>query len=49
MVDYNDAKWRFDERVNNLVKKGRTKEEAEEIVRYVIETKEQGVEDRRDI
>jgi len=40
MVDYTDPQWRFEERVNNLVKKGRTRKEAEEIVKYVIETKE---------
>ena len=40
MIDFNAPKWRFDERVNNLVKKGRTKEEAEEIVREVILAKE---------
>ena len=45
MVDYNDAKWRFEERVKRLVdaygqSRGITKEVAEEIVREVILTKE---------
>lgn len=50
MLDFADPKWRFAERVINLMNRGRTKEEAEDIVKYVIETKEQDVEEsRRDI
>jgi hypothetical protein len=41
MIDFADPKWRFEERVARLMNRGRTKEEAEEIVRYVIEHKEQ--------
>jgi len=44
MTDLSDPKWRFDERVKRLVDRGRTKEEAEDIVRTVITTKEQGNE-----
>lgn len=40
-IDFVDPKWRFAERVENLIKKGRTREEAEEIVKIVITTKEQ--------
>lgn len=40
-IDFNDPKYRFAERVKNLIKKGRTKEEAEEIVQTVITKKEQ--------
>jgi hypothetical protein len=40
MQDYTDPKWRYKERVNNLVNKGLSKKEAEEIVSTVIETKE---------
>ena len=40
-VDFNDPRWRFDERVKNLMNRGRTKEEAEDIVKVVILTKEQ--------
>lgn len=40
MVDFTDSKWRFDEQVKRLVNRGRTKEEAEEIVKTVITTKE---------
>jgi hypothetical protein len=41
MTDYTDPKWRFDERVQNLMNRGRTQQEAEQIVKYVIDTKEQ--------
>lgn len=41
MIDLTDPQWRFAERVQRLVDRGRTKKEAEEIVRTVIETKEQ--------
>ena len=41
MTDFSDPKWRFEERVTRLVNKGLTREEAEEIVKKVIETKEQ--------
>jgi hypothetical protein len=40
MVDFSDPQWRFEERVQRLVDRGRTKTEAEEIVRTVITTKE---------
>lgn len=40
-IDFTDPKWRYDERVKRLVARGRTKEEAEEIVKEVILTKEQ--------
>jgi hypothetical protein len=40
-VDYSDPKWRYDARVKRLIGKGRTKEEAEEVVKMVITTKEQ--------
>lgn len=40
-VDIYDPKFRFEERVQHLVAKGRTREEAEEIVKTVITTKEQ--------
>jgi len=40
-IDYTDPRWRFDERVKNLMNRGRTKEEAEDIVKVVILTKEQ--------
>lgn len=40
MLDLNDPRWRFSERVQNLMNRGRTREEAEQIVKYVIETKE---------
>jgi hypothetical protein len=39
-IDFTDPKWRFEERVANLVNKGRTQQEAEEIVKTVITTKE---------
>lgn len=39
-IDFTDPKWRYDERVQRLMNRGRTKEEAEEIVRDVIRTKE---------
>jgi hypothetical protein len=45
MLDLTDKKWRFEERVANLIKKGRTREEAERIVQHVIETKEQSVDE----
>jgi hypothetical protein len=41
MIDLKDPKWRFEERVQRLENRGRTRKEAEEIVKYVIETKEQ--------
>lgn len=40
-IDFTDPRWRFEERVVNLVNKGTSREEAERVVRYVIETKEQ--------
>lgn len=40
MIDYSDPKWRFAERVKRLIAKGLTKQEAEETVKRVIETKE---------
>lgn len=41
MIDFTDPKYRFDERVKRLMDKhGRTKQEAEDMVKYVIETKE---------
>jgi hypothetical protein len=40
-VDIHDPKYRFDERVQRLINRGRTKEEAEDIVKDVILTKEQ--------
>lgn len=40
-IDVHDPKYRFDERVRNLVAKGRTQQEAEVIVTTVITTKEQ--------
>jgi len=43
-IDYLDPKWRFEERVERLIRKGCTREEAEAIVRNVIETKEGGTE-----
>jgi hypothetical protein len=44
-IDWSDPKWRFEERVNALVQRheksrGITREVAEDIVRTVIETKE---------
>ena len=44
-IDFNDPKWHFEERVNTLVQRheksrGITREIAEQIVRKVIETKE---------
>jgi predicted Ser/Thr protein kinase len=39
-IDFTDPKWRFEERVERLVNRGRTKKEAEEIVKWVIEHKE---------
>lgn len=41
MIDFTDLQWRFNERVKRLVDRGRTQQEAEEIVKRVIETKEQ--------
>lgn len=46
MIDYTDPKWRFEERVKRLVEsyeesRGVTRELAEEIVRKVIDEKEQ--------
>ena len=40
MVDFSDPQWRFEERVKRLMRKRLTREEAEEIVRTVILTKE---------
>ena len=45
-IDFNDPKWRFEERVSALVQRheksrGITREVAEEIVRKVITEKEQ--------
>lgn len=40
-VDVHDPKYRFEDRVQNMIKKGRTREEAEQIVTTVILTKEQ--------
>jgi hypothetical protein len=40
-VDYTDPKYRMEERVQNLMNRGRTREEAENIVKTVIDTKEQ--------
>ena len=39
-IDIHDPKYRFDERVQRLIGRGRTKHEAEEIVEFVIRTKE---------
>jgi hypothetical protein len=41
VTDYTEVRWRFAERVQNLINRGRTQKEAEEIVKYVIDTKEQ--------
>ena len=46
MTDYTDPKYRFEERVKHLVdayekSRGITRAVAEEIVKYVIDTKEQ--------
>jgi hypothetical protein len=46
MTDYADPKWRFEERVKRLVEsyegsRGITRAVAEEIVKFVIDTKEQ--------
>jgi predicted Ser/Thr protein kinase len=41
MIEFTDPRYRFEERVQRLVNRGRTQQEAEEIVKYVIETKEQ--------
>jgi hypothetical protein len=40
MIDFADPRWRYDQRVANLVKKGLTKDEAETAVKNVITTKE---------
>jgi hypothetical protein len=40
-IDLTEKRWRFAERVENLMQKGLTREEAEQIVKTVIETKEQ--------
>lgn len=40
-INFEDSKWRFKERVTNLMNRGRTEQEAEEIVKKVITTKEQ--------
>jgi len=39
-IDIHDPKYRLDERVQRLIGRGRTKHEAEEIVEFVIRTKE---------
>jgi len=39
-IDFTDPKWRYEERVNSMMKKGCTREEAEKIVQTVIKTKE---------
>ena len=39
-IDFTDPKWRYDERVQRLVNRGRTEKEAKEIVEEVIRTKE---------
>jgi hypothetical protein len=39
-IDLHDPKYRFAERVQRLIGRGRTKHEAEEIVEFVIRTKE---------
>ena len=39
-IDFTLPKWRYEERVNNMMKKGSTREEAEKIVQTVITTKE---------
>src|ERR1039458_9049595 len=49
MIDYADPKWRFEERVKRLVEayeesRGITRAVAEEIVKFVIDTKEQSKE-----
>lgn len=49
MIDFADSKWRYTERVQRLVNKGNTQEEAERIVKTVIETKEQPTEDRSNV
>jgi hypothetical protein len=42
VTDYADPQWRFAARVKRLMDKhGSTKQEAERIVKYVIETKEE--------
>jgi len=40
VIDFTEAKWRYEQRVSNLIKKGLTREEAEECVKEVITTKE---------
>jgi hypothetical protein len=40
MIDYTEPRWRLLERVQRLVDRGRTREEAEDIVRKVIREKE---------
>lgn len=40
-IDFANPKWRFKERIQRLIAKGRTPEEAEEIVVRVITEKEQ--------
>ena len=39
-IDIHDPKYRYNERVKRLVARGRTEEEAREIVEEVIRTKE---------
>lgn len=40
MIDYTEPQWRFEERVVRLMNRGRTRAEAEDIVRKVIREKE---------
>jgi hypothetical protein len=39
-INFNDPKWYFEERVKRLMAKGNTREEAEQVVKTVITTKE---------
>jgi hypothetical protein len=39
-IDIHEGKYRFEERVQHLVLKGRTEDEAKKIVEWVIRTKE---------
>ena len=40
-INLADPKWRFEERVVNLMRKGYTREAAERMVEWVIRNKEQ--------
>jgi hypothetical protein len=40
VIDFTEARWRYEQRVANLMKKGLTREEAETAVQNVITTKE---------